>query len=66
MTGPEEKKSQLFCPYCEEEIKASVLSCCRSCGVTIFYCPECRKPVERDKRVCPHCGVEIKSRKPGE
>jgi len=63
MAEPEEKKKHLFCPYCEEELKVSEFACCQACGVTIFYCPECRKPVDRDKRVCPYCGAEIKGDK---
>ena len=64
MTEQGEQKKQLFCPYCDGEIKTSEFSCCQFCGITIFYCPECRKPVARDKRVCPHCGAEIKGEKP--
>ncbi|MDP6576839.1 MAG: zinc ribbon domain-containing protein [Dehalococcoidales bacterium] len=78
MTEQKEQRKQLFCPYCDEEIKmGSCLTsanialrqipeflCCQFCGVTMFYCPECRKPVARDKRMCPHCGAEIKSVKP--
>ena len=47
------------CPYCDEEI-IEASTPCGMCGVTVFYCPECRKPVSRDKKVCPECGAEIK------
>jgi Zn-finger nucleic acid-binding protein len=53
-------KKDLFCPYCDEDIGMSDLAYCRACGVTIFYCPKCRKPVPRDRKVCPYCGVDIK------
>jgi len=60
MAKQKTKKRELFCPYCDEEIVKAGLPYCQSCGVTIFYCPKCRQPVARDKRVCPHCGAEIK------
>ena len=50
------------CPYCDEVIVAAS-NPCGACGVTIFYCPECRKPVPREKKVCPECGAEIKGEK---
>ncbi len=49
-----------FCPYCDEEVAAASWPYCDACNVGIFYCPRCRKPVPRDKRICPHCGAEIK------
>jgi len=62
MMGTEEKagKNHLFCPYCDEEIMTAGLPYCQACGVTIFYCPKCRKPLPRHNKVCPHCGAEIK------
>ena len=60
MKEQKEKKEHLFCPYCEEEIAEALLPYCRACGVTMFYCPKCRKPLSRDNRVCPHCGAKIK------
>ncbi len=56
----EERRS---CPYCDEEIAGVSSPYCQACGVTIFYCPKCRKSVPRDNRVCPHCGAEIKGEK---
>mgnify|MGYP001040346329 CR=1 FL=1 len=55
-----EKKEPIYCPYCEAEIIEANLPLCQACGVTIFYCPKCRKPFPRDKRVCPHCGADIR------
>ena len=63
MKEPEGKEKRLSCPYCDEEIMGAGLSYCQACGVTVFYCPQCRKPVARDKKVCPHCGAEIKGEK---
>ena len=54
-----EKKEHIYCPYCNVEITEANLPLCRACGVTIFYCPRCRKPLPRDNRVCPHCGADI-------
>ena len=63
--GAERKpeKKRLFCPYCDEEVMKAVFPYCQACGVTIFYCPECGKPLPRDERVCPECGAEIKGEK---
>ena len=55
---PEEKSYS--CPYCDEEISGTSIPYCHACGVTVFYCPQCRKPLPRDEKVCPHCGAEIK------
>ena len=60
MPKPKERKDRLFCPYCDEEIKAANFPYCQVCQVTIFYGPQCRQPVPRGKRNCPHCGTEIK------
>jgi predicted amidophosphoribosyltransferase len=54
------KKKRRFCPYCDAEITAPDGAHCEVCGITVFYCPSCRKPVPREKRVCPYCGAEIK------
>ena len=65
MMGVEHKpeKERRFCPYCDEEIAETPFPYCQACGLTVFYCPECRKPVSRDKKVCPLCGAEIKGEK---
>jgi len=63
MAEQKEKKEHLFCPYCDEEITAADFPYCQACGLTIFYCPKCRKPFLRENRenkVCPHCGAEVK------
>ncbi len=58
---PKIKERQCFCPYCEEEMTAVPASpYCQACGITVFYCPECRKSLPRDNEVCPHCGAEIR------
>jgi len=63
MAEQKEKGEHLFCPYCDEEIAKVSFPYCDACHVTIFYCPECRKPLPRDNKVCPHCGAEIKGKK---
>jgi len=62
MTGAECEagKERLFCPYCDEEIAEASFPYCQVCKITIFYCPKCREAVPREKKVCPHCGAEIK------
>lgn len=60
MTEPKEKKERLCCPYCDEAIMAAEFPFCQVCRVTVFYCPQCRRPVPREKRHCPYCGAEIK------
>ncbi len=60
MTEPKEEKKCLFCPYCDGEIIGADLLHCQACGVTIFYCPQCRKPLPRDNKICPHCGAGIR------
>ena len=57
---PKGKERQCFCPYCEEEMLIPAPPYCQACGVTVFYCPECRKPLPRGNEVCPHCGAEIR------
>ena len=60
MAEQEEKKKRLFCPYCDEEIMKAGLPYCQTCGITILYCPTCRKPLSRDNEACPHCGADIR------
>ena len=60
MAEQKEAKKTCNCPYCDEEIMAENFPYCQLCQITVFYCPGCREPVSRDKKVCPHCGVEIK------
>ena len=50
------KKERICCPYCDTEIAEAVLPFCQACKVQVFFCPECRKPVSREDKVCPHCG----------
>ena len=54
-------KERLFCPYCDEEIAEASFPYCQVCKVTVFYCPECLKPLPRENKICPHCGAEIKA-----
>ena len=53
-------KEKRACPYCDAEIAEASFPYCEACAVTVFHCPKCRKPVERDKKVCPNCGAKIK------
>ena len=63
MTKQKAEKKRLFCPYCDEEIAEVPFPYCKACEVTVFYCPQCRKPLPRGNKVCPHCGAEIKGEK---
>jgi len=56
------EKKRLSCPYCDKEIAELQYPYCQACEVEIFYCPECRKPLPRDKKTCPGCGAEIKGK----
>jgi predicted amidophosphoribosyltransferase len=56
----EEKKDQLWCPYCEDEIVNSQSPVCQPCKVETFNCPHCGKPVPRLKKICPSCGSTMK------
>ena len=60
MTERRERR-QLYCPYCDEEIMKADLPYCQACGLTIFYCPQCRKSLPRENQVCPHCGADIRT-----
>ncbi len=53
-------KKHLFCPYCDGEMMKADLPYCQVCGLKVFYCPKCGKPVGRAERVCSSCGAEIK------
>ena len=59
MTERGEKK-QLFCPYCDEGMMKADLPYCQACGITVFYCPKCRKTLSRDNETCPNCGADIR------
>ena len=59
MAERKSKQKHQYCPYCDAEIMKANFPYCQSCGVTIFYCPKCRKAVPRDKKVCPSCGAVI-------
>lgn len=56
----QQKKKRLSCPYCDEEMMVPGGAYCQACGIVVFYCPQCRKPVPRDKKECPYCGAEVK------
>jgi predicted amidophosphoribosyltransferase len=59
-TSKTEKNSELWCPYCDEELMNSQLPYCQACKVALFYCPGCKKPVPRREKICPNCGAKIK------
>ena len=56
-------KEARFCPYCDEEIAEAAFPYCGACKVEVFYCPNCRQPVTRNKKVCPNCGAKIQGKK---
>ena len=60
MVERKEERKGFFCPYCDIELVESNLPLCQVCGVNIFYCPDCRQPLPRANKVCPHCGAKIK------
>ncbi|MFC2020985.1 zinc ribbon domain-containing protein [Chloroflexota bacterium] len=60
MAEQKEETGHCSCPYCDVEIMEALSPYCQSCNVTIFYCPECQKPLSREDQLCSHCGAEIK------
>ena len=60
MTEQKEKERAVFCPYCDDELLGADLPYCQACGLKVFNCPKCQKPVPRDNKVCPYCEAEIK------
>ncbi len=60
MTDKKEKMRPCYCPYCDAEVSSADSTFCRACKVTIIYCPDCKKPVPHENRVCIYCGAEIK------
>ncbi|MAH39049.1 MAG: iron-sulfur cluster assembly scaffold protein [Dehalococcoidales bacterium] len=62
ITELEEKEEPLFCPYCGEELAEVDTTCCQVCKTSMFYCPQCRKPVARENNICPYCATEIKGK----
>ena len=63
MTEQKEGRECFFCPFCDVKIAEANYPLCQVCGVTIFHCPNCHKPVSRGNRVCPHCGAVIYAEK---
>jgi Zn-finger nucleic acid-binding protein len=55
-------KEPRYCPYCDTEIAEATFPYCGACQVPVFYCPKCREVVPRDKKVCPHCGADIREK----
>ena len=60
MTEQKKKMEHCYCPYCDEELMSAASPFCQVCKATIFYCPECRRPLPRDNKLCPHCGAELR------
>ena len=60
MTKQKREEPTSCCPYCDEEIKAADLPWCQACGVVVVYCSECGEVIPQDKKVCPHCGAEVR------
>ncbi len=53
-------KEHRSCPFCDAAIAEAAFPYCEACAVQVFTCPQCRKPVPRDKKTCPSCGAKIK------
>ncbi len=61
--GAEERKVEKehrTCPFCDEQIAEASFPYCQACEVNITRCPQCQKPVPRNKKVCPSCGAKVK------
>jgi|ETNmetMinimDraft_16_1059900.scaffolds.fasta_scaffold183581_2 DNA-directed RNA polymerase subunit RPC12/RpoP len=55
----EDRERTCQCPYCEYEIEDSCFPFCGGCGVTIYICPDCNKPFNKEKGACPTCGASV-------
>ena len=55
-----EKKTEAWCPYCEDELANSQLPFCQPCKLETFNCPTCGKPTPRNNKICPNCGAPMK------
>jgi len=53
-------KEAHYCPYCDEEMAEAAFPYCQVCKVSVFYCPQCRRPLPRTSRSCPYCGADIR------
>jgi hypothetical protein len=55
-----QKKTTPHCPFCDAELMAANLPVCGACHVVVLYCPECKKPLPKNRKTCPSCGAKIK------
>ncbi len=53
-------KEARYCPYCDSEIAEASFPYCEACEVEVFTCPSCKKPMPRNKQVCPSCGANVR------
>ena len=58
---PVRETGRHLCPFCDEELMAANFPYCRVCGITVFYCPNCRRPVPREELVCPQCSADLRA-----
>lgn len=54
------KQESSCCPLCDPELQKADLPFCQPCGVKSLSCPACHGKIEKDAKVCPECGAEIK------
>lgn len=55
-----ERKNEVWCPYCEDELAKSQLPYCQPCKLETFNCPNCGTAVSRKVKTCPSCGASMK------
>ncbi len=58
----QDRKTEEWCPFCEDELVRSQMPYCQPCKLTEFNCPECGRAVAREEDICPHCGFNIKKK----
>jgi len=56
----EEKKMEQHCDECGKELIEAEMPYCKACGIIDNCCPQCRESLPGSRKVCPHCGADIK------
>jgi hypothetical protein len=59
----EQQEGGCFCSYCDIEVTEMDAHFCQPCSVATLRCTQCREPLPRDSKVCPHCGAETEGEK---
>lgn len=55
--GPEAKKGECRCPYCDAPVKDEP-PFCQPCNLELARCPSCGQAIPRHAERCPKCGTK--------